>query len=44
MSINKQVICDIDGQFYGMDSLSVRSIETGRAEMSLQDSGMNGSL
>lgn len=36
MSINKQVICDIDGQFYGMDSLSVRSIETGRAEMSLR--------
>lgn len=30
--MNKQVICDIDGQFFGLDSVSVRSIENGRAE------------
>ena len=35
--MNKQVICDINGQFYGLDSLYVRSIETGNAEMLLAD-------
>ncbi|MBR5180589.1 MAG: chemotaxis protein CheW [Lachnospiraceae bacterium] len=33
--MNKQVICDIDGQFFGLDSMCVRSIENGTAEMSL---------
>ena len=33
--MNKQVICEIDGQYFGLDSLYVRSIETGQAEKSL---------
>ena len=33
--MNKQVICDIDGLFFGLDSMCVRSIENGRAEMAL---------
>ena len=33
--MNKQVICDIDGQFFSMDSMCVRSIENGKAEMVL---------
>lgn len=33
--MNKQVICDIDGQFFGLDSMCVRSIENGKAEMIL---------
>ena len=33
--MNKQVICDIDGQYYGLDSVSVRSIENGTAQMIL---------
>ena len=34
--MNKQVICEIDGQFFGLDSLLVRSIENGKAEMILE--------
>ncbi|MBO4922305.1 MAG: chemotaxis protein CheW [Lachnospiraceae bacterium] len=34
-NMNKQVICDIDGQYYGLDSVSVRSIENGTAQMIL---------
>ena len=33
--MNKQVICDIDGQYYGLDSASVRSIENGVPQMLL---------
>lgn len=33
--MNKQVICDIDGQFFGLDSIYVRSIENGNSEMNL---------
>jgi len=33
--MNKQVICDIDGQYYGFDSASVRSIENGVPQMLL---------
>ena len=33
--MNKQVICEVDGSFYGIDSMSVRSIETGKVEMLL---------
>ena len=33
--MNKQVICDIDGQFFSMDSMCVRGIENGKAEMVL---------
>ena len=33
--MNKQVICEVDGSFYGVDSMSVRSIETGKVEMLL---------
>ena len=33
--MNKQVICEIDGQYYGLDSASVRSIENGVPQMLL---------
>ena len=33
--MNKQVICEIDGQYFGLDSLCVRSIENGVATMCL---------
>ena len=36
--MNKQVICDIDGQYYGLDSTYVRSIENGTAQMVLEGS------
>ena len=35
--MNKQVICEIDGQYFGLDSLCVRSIENGSASMVLGD-------
>jgi len=35
--MNKQVICEIDGQYFGLDSLLVRSIENGKAEMLLEE-------
>ena len=35
--MNKQVICEIDGQYFGLDSLCVRSIENGRASMCLNE-------
>lgn len=34
--MNKQVICDIDGQYYGFDSTFVRSIENGVPQMLLE--------
>ncbi|MBR4780271.1 MAG: chemotaxis protein CheW [Lachnospiraceae bacterium] len=34
--MNKQVICDIDGQYYGLDSTYVRSIENGVPQMLLE--------
>ena len=36
--MNKQVICDIDGQYYGLDSTYVRSIENGVPQMVLEGS------